>query len=385
MTHMLAEEELIYDWNTCDQELWPSKPPRIVDHTVDAVSDRRRAQENPDGCWDTGQKREVLSHLANLGLETAVVGDWDQRCLRELAASAPLQCAFELGQECAFEAQLPGQVPARIYSSTFHPDFSKHGAVAHPEKIMVLQDCCRQTPSALVQAVSLAKSGGFVGLCLSDDTGRALPVGAFKLVQFVLQVAARLSHPLEIEWSGRNDRGLALANALQAWRAGASAIHSAFFGLGEGSGLVPSELLLVNLKLYGALKRDLTGLRAASEALAALTATEVHPNAPVIGGDAFRTGTGVHAAAIVKAHKKGHDWLADLIYSGIPACQFGYRQIIEVGPMAGASNVQFWLRSNGYPVDEQLVGRILAQAKSSDRVLSENELHQLVGSRHSGQ
>ena len=79
------------------------------------------------------------------------------------------------------------------------------------------------------------------------------------------------------------------------------------------------------------------------------------PNYPVLGDDAFRTATGVHAAAIIKAEAKGADWLADRVYSGVPASLVGRKQGIEIGPMSGLSNVKHLagsegLRSGGHPL-----------------------------------
>ena len=95
----------------------------------------------------------------------------------------------------------------------------------------------------------------------------------------------------------------------------------------------------------------------------------------MFGRDAFRTGTGVHAAAIIKARKKGSEWLADRVYSGVPAGMFGLQQIIEVGPMSGLSNVIYWLDAHGYPQEEALAKEVFQLAKSTNRVLTDDELH----------
>ena len=98
----------------------------------------------------------------------------------------------------------------------------------------------------------------------------------------------------------------------------------------------------------------------------------------MFGRDAFRTATGVHAAAVIKCYKKGDTELADLIYSGVPAGQFGLKQVIEIGPMSGKSNVIFWLESRGLEASEELVTRIYERAKQASAVLSETELMTMV-------
>jgi 2-isopropylmalate synthase len=101
-------------------------------------------------------------------------------------------------------------------------------------------------------------------------------------------------------------------------------------------------------------------------------------NYPLVGDDAFRTATGVHAAAIIKAMHKGDMWLADRIYSGVPAGMFGRKQEICIGFMSGASNVNFWLQHRGIPSDDVLVGEILREAKRLDHILSDEEVMAVV-------
>jgi 2-isopropylmalate synthase len=98
----------------------------------------------------------------------------------------------------------------------------------------------------------------------------------------------------------------------------------------------------------------------------------------VFGKDAFRTATGVHAAAVIKSYKKGDQRLADIVYSGVPAGQFGLEQIIEIGPMSGKSNVIYWLERRGFEPNEERVNRIYDRAKQSSSVLLEEEIMTLV-------
>ena len=97
-----------------------------------------------------------------------------------------------------------------------------------------------------------------------------------------------------------------------------------------------------------------------------------------MGADAFRTGTGVHAAAVIKAFKKGDRWLADRVYSGVPADMVGRHQEIEVGPMSGESNVVFWLESRQIPATPERIQAVFQRAKSVDRVLEEDEIRAVL-------
>jgi 2-isopropylmalate synthase len=177
-----------------------------------------------------------------------------------------------------------------------------------------------------------------------------------------------------VDWHGHNDRGLAIANSLWAVAGGAHQVHGAANSLGERVGNTAMELMLVNLRLMGLIDRDLSQLKEYCETVAKATHTTIPPNYPVIGRDAFRTATGVHAAAIVKAFYKGNTELANIVYSGVPSHLFGLEQIIEIGPMSGRSNVLFWLERHNMPSDAVLVARLLDAAKQSNRVLREDEL-----------
>ena len=101
-------------------------------------------------------------------------------------------------------------------------------------------------------------------------------------------------------------------------------------------------------------------------------------NYPVFGEDAFETGTGVHASAVIKAMRKGDDWLADRVYSGVPAGDFGLKQVIRIGHMAGRSNIIWWLEQNGYEVSDELVSYLFEVAKSQRRNMLDSEVESAV-------
>jgi 2-isopropylmalate synthase len=177
-----------------------------------------------------------------------------------------------------------------------------------------------------------------------------------------------------IDWHGHKDRALSVANSIAAAEAGADRLHGAAIGIGERVGNTPIDLLLVNMQLLGWIDRDLSSLSDYCRFVSEVTGVPLPDNYPVIGRDAFRTGTGVHAAAIIKARAKGEDWLADLVYSGVPASLFGRRQEIEVGPMSGESNVVCWLRDHGIEPEDGLVKAVFARAKESKTLLTEEEI-----------
>ncbi len=244
--------------------------------------------------------------------------------------------------------------------------------------MMVTEDTTRAHPDTLRAIYGAALDEGAEGICLSDTVGHATPDGARHLVRFVKDeiIGAR---PIRLDWHGHNDRGLGLATAVAAWQEGADRLHGTILGIGERCGNVALDQLLINFTLLGKWKGDLSILPALADRVAELVGMEIPANYPVLGHDAFRTGTGVHAAAIVKALRRGDVDLADWVYSAVPAALVNRRQEIEIGPMAGHSNAEYWLELNGYDASHDRIERILHAAKLSNRVLSEHELQALVG------
>ncbi|HKV06369.1 MAG TPA: LeuA family protein [Candidatus Acidoferrales bacterium] len=263
-------------------------------------------------------------------------------------------------------------------------DAVKQAVSAGLPVMYVTEDTIRTDPATIVALYSTAIRAGARAIVLCDTVGHATPRGAYNLVKFAIEKVVKPSgEKIRVDWHGHNDRGLAVANSMAAIAAGADQVHAAALSLGERVGNTPMEMMLVNLKLLGLAnfqRRDLSQLKKYSETVARATNTAIPPNYPIVGRDAFRTQTGVHAAAIAKAYKRDEPDLADAIYSGVPAHLFGLEQIIEIGPMSGRSNVAFWLAKRDVPVTDELIERILAAAKESACVLTEQEILALVNS-----
>lgn len=248
----------------------------------------------------------------------------------------------------------------------------------------VTEDTTRSRPEVLATLFKSAIDHGATRLCLSDTVGHATPDGVRNLIEFTKSVIVSMglkvgAGGIGIDWHGHNDRGLALENAIWALEFGADRVHGTALGIGERVGNAQMELILLNLKLLGELEgQDTTKLVQYCETAARATHWQIPINYPLVGRDAFRTSTGVHAAAIIKAEQKGDAWLADRIYSGVPAGLFGRHQEICIGFMSGVSNVTYWLKKRGIEPSKALVDGILAHAKSCDRILEDDEVMALV-------
>src|SRR6476620_6893670 len=244
--------------------------------------------------------------------------------------------------------------------------------------MFVTEDTTRADPETIRALYTTAIRCGARAVCVCDTVGHATPDGAREVVKFLRSIIDEQGEKVRLDWHGHQDRGLGVINSIAAIQGGADQVHGSALGMGERVGNAPMDQLLVNLKLMGWIDNDLTKLREYCDKAAEACHWTVPLNYPVFGKDASRTATGVHAAAVIKSYRKGDTERADLIYSGVPAGQFGLKQVIEVGPMSGKSNVIFWLETRGVEASEDRVNRIYERAKQATAVLTEEELLELV-------
>ena len=241
--------------------------------------------------------------------------------------------------------------------------------------VFVTEDTTRAFPRVVRDLYATAMGCGARRICIADTVGCATPTVARNLVAFVRGLMAESGQEVRLDWHGHNDRGLGLMTALVALEAGVDRLHGSALGLGERVGNTPLDLLLVNLKLMGRWPGDLAPLSDYVEWTARWTGVQIPWNYPVFGRDAYRTSTGVHASAILKALDQGHDALADVVYSAVPPSWFDKSQIIEVGPMSGESNAIFWLKGHGFEPTQENIAAVMRLAKASNQTLSDDELY----------
>jgi 2-isopropylmalate synthase len=242
----------------------------------------------------------------------------------------------------------------------------------------VAEDTTRADPRSLAALFQTATRAGASRLCLADTVGHATPVGAAAVVRFTKRLLDDWGATAGLDWHGHQDRGLGVACALAAVDAGVTRVHGTALGIGERAGNTPIDQLLVNLVMAGYDDRDLSTLPAYCEAVSRACEVPIPANYPVLGADAFRTATGVHAAAVLKASKKHDRALVDAVYAAVPASLVGREQVIDVGPVSGRSNVIYWLERHGLAASEQVVDRVLAAAKRSNRTLTQEQILEIV-------
>lgn len=398
------ESRLMFDWAKHGSRAarWPSRV-MLYDETL---RDGLQSPSVIDPPLET--KVEILHLMETLGIDCADVGlpgagqrqrDSVLRLCREISSQhlriratcaartvqADIQPIADVAQSSGVPVEVMafiGSSPIRQYAEGWTIDFIVRQACeaitfAIREGLQVTfvtEDTTRSSPEDLRILLTAAIEAGASRICLCDTCGAAVPDGAYNLVAWAAELIAELHADVGIDWHGHRDRGLDLANSLAAIEAGASRVHGTALGIGERVGNTPMEQLLVNLKLIGLRDDDLTHLPDYAALVSSATGVPMPVNLPIVGRDAFRTATGVHAAAVIKAMKRGQDLLANLVYSGVPAHWVGRRQEIEIGPMSGNSNVVHYLGARGLPATPEICAMVLSEAKRSDRVLTEAEV-----------
>ena len=406
----MEEQQLIYDWNSAGRNGGFDWSRARVDLNDETLRDGLQSPSVTDPSLDV--KKRLLHLMADLGIVAADIGlpGAGPRVVEQVRVLAQeirdqklpifpncaartvisdvepiVRVADEIGIKIE-AATFIGSSPIRQYAEDWTLDrilkASEEAvtfAVTHGLPVMyVTEDTTRAKPETIKALYGAAISCGAGRICLADTVGHATPDGVKALVKFVKQEVVG-NKDVKVDWHGHRDRGMGLINCLAAIEAGVDRVHATALGVGERVGNAEMDLLIVNLKLLGAHQGDIRKLPEYCRLVAEAVGVPIPVNYPVIGTDAFRTGTGVHAAAIIKAKKKGHNWLADRVYSSVPAEEFGFEQRIDISPVSGLSNVKYWLQQHGYdPNDEQACRRLFEAAKKTDRVLSDEECHRLL-------
>src|SRR5688572_12343936 len=393
--------DLVYDWNRTDR-------PRPAVVLLDDETLRDGLQSPSVRCPTIDEKLRILRLIDRLGIDTANIGLPGageqvardvERLAREIAgqrlrvaancaartviadirpiaeisqrAGIPIECSAFIGSS-SVRQYVEGWDVDRLLRLT---EEAVGFAVGEGLSVMyVTEDTTRAHPDTLRQLYATAIRAGARRICIADTVGHATPDGAAAVVRFAARVVEECGGGIGIDWHGHRDRDFAVINSLAALEAGATRLHGAAIGIGERVGNTPMDTLLVNLVLLGYIERDLSALVEYCEVVSAATGVPIPPNYPVVGRDAFRTATGVHAAAVIKAFRKNDRPLVDAVYSGVPASLVGREQQIDVGPMSGKSNVVYWLETRGLPATEDVVERVFARAKASAAVLTEEEI-----------
>ena len=406
----MDKDKLIYDWNV--KGVWPPKPPQKIHLNDETLRDGLQSPSAKTPAID-----DMVTHLHNcaaVGIHALNIGlpgagphveKQVERLAREIRDNrlplAPNCAARTVKADIEPIARVSQKIGIPIEAATFigsssirmevegwDLDFllkAVREAITLVKKeglpsMFVTEDTVRATPEVIEALYGTAIDLGADRIVVCDTTGHIAPWGVSNLLGFIFKLVERKGArgKVKVDWHGHMDRGLGVMNNLAALMAGADRIHGTALGIGERAGNAPLDLTMVNLKLMGWIENDLTGLGRYVRHAAEICGFLIPSTYPVFGSDAFETATGVHAAAVIKALRRNDTWLANRVYSGVPADEFGLSQKILVGPMSGKSNVVFWLEAHGYDADEKTVDAIFKAAKDSDRILTAEEIEAIV-------
>src|SRR5688572_9509559 len=411
------EHELIYDWNSVEK-IAPLSPRRRIQFLDETLRDGIQSPSVVDPSID--DKLRLVDLANDLGIDTMDIGlpGAGKRAIEDVTTIAThirdaklaikpscaarthqndIQAIVDISQKVGIEIEVLcfiGSSPIRQYAEDWDlprmlqlsADAIDLGRKYNLPVAYVTEDTTRSRPDVLHKLFTNAVEHGAARLIVCDTVGHATPDGIRNLLRFTRNLLDGTGHSeVGIDWHGHNDRGLGVVNSIFAIEYGADRIHGTALGIGERVGNAALDQILLNLKLLGELPdRDLSKLLLWCQTASRATHVPIHPQYPLAGTDAFRTATGVHAAAIIKAEKKGHAWLADRIYSGVPAGMFGREQEIEVGHYSGESNVVYWLKKRGYEPSAELVAAVFGAAKKGNHVLTDDEIHNIIREHQAG-
>ncbi len=403
-----SKEELIHDWNMVGSPALSVG--QVIEFDDETLRDGIQSPSVLDP--DIDMKIKILHCMEDLGIQGVDIGlpgagpravEDVTRLAKEIADArmkiepncaartvrADIQPIIDISQKVGVPIEAStfiGSSPIRQYAEDWdldrmlrHTEDSVNFAVENGLSVMyVTEDTTRARPEVLRKLYTTAIECGARRICFSDTVGHATPHGAAQLITFARELVADTGEDVKVDWHGHRDRGLSVPNCLAAIAAGANRVHGCALGIGERVGNAPMDLLLVNFKLLGLIDNNLTKLPEYCNLVSEACGVPIPKNYPVIGEDAFRTATGVHAAAVIKAYAKGDAWLANRIYSSVPAEEIGREQKIEIGHMSGKSNVIFWLRKRGLDPKDAVVEAIFKKAKSLNRLLTDDEIHKVI-------
>lgn len=409
------DDNLIYDWNTVEG----SPPERRAPIEFDDETLRDGLQSPSVINPSIDSKLRILHLIAAIGIDSADIGlpgagphvvEHTERLAREIVDAklnirpncaartvvADVKPIADISQRVGIPIEactFIGSSPIRQYAENWTLDMMLRSTeeavtfgVGEGLPVMyVTEDTVRAHPDTLRRLFETAIRAGASRLCLCDTVGHATPPGVRALIRWTQRLVAELGADVKIDWHGHQDRGLGVINTIAAVEAGADRVHATGLGIGERCGNTPMDQLLVNLKLLGYIDNDLSALGDYCHTISDAVGVPIPANYPVIGEDAFRTGTGVHAAAVIKALRRNDLMLANMVYSGVPAHLFGREQVIEVGPMSGKSNVVYWLEKHGIEASDEVVDRVFQAAKDAHSILRDDEILALTRAHASSQ
>jgi len=211
------------------------------------------------------------------------------------------------------------------------------------------QDASRAEPEFLADFARVAWEAGAKRIRFADTVGRLAP----SQIAAALAPIQRVAPKIEVEFHGHNDLGLATANALAAYEAGAHAVSVTVNGLGERAGNVALEELVMAMRIVHNIGElvDCSKLAALSDLVARAADRPIPAQKPVVGGAVFLHESGIHCSGLLRDERSYEAFAPSFVGRERPA--------FVLGNHTGAAAVTAALQAQGMQVSSE-VARVIA-------------------------
>ncbi|MBP2653056.1 MAG: leuA 6 [Firmicutes bacterium] len=321
-----------------------------------------------------GDEADSVRAIANLGLKASIMA-WNRAKIDDIKAS--LACgvtALEISaptSDILIRQKLRSSRQVVLNNMAQAVDYAKqHGVYVS----VGAEDTTRSDEEFVIQYTHVAKQAGADRLRYCDTVGIMDPLTIFDRINRL-----RKEVPIDIEVHTHNDFGLATANAIAAFQAGASFISTTVLGLGERAGNAALEEVIMALKhiLHIPTTFNTTKLQATCNYVASAANRIIPVSKPIIGAGVFSHESGIHTDAIMKDPST---------YEAFNPIETGLERHFVIGKHSGSTVLRQRMAQLGFELDKAAAVRLLASVRAFSvrykRSLTDTELIHLYETLH---
>lgn len=438
-----GELPMDFDWNTQPHplsrvpKLLPADPkPQQILHTKLVAEDLRDGLHGVPNYPEVPKMLEYVGVLSQLGIDTMTVGIYTgdgkiNNSIKKLLGSmrdqypqvSPIVLSLAREDSINWAADCKqinqnlqaivfmGSAPSRMIAQEWTQDYvlrqlalSTKQAVKHDIDVIGATEHTTQTPpDFLKKIIKTQVDNGAKSFCAADTIGIARPIGAYRQVRFIKKTLKEMGREdVLVEWHGHRDTGNETANAMWAISAGADRIHIVSWGYGERAGNTKLETVMINMTNI----LEENGIKSPWERKMLSKVLNLYsdlvnipsPTHGTMGANSQETSLGIHTDAKLKAERLADEAREDgetelaakleqmgrRIYTAVDPESVGKEETISVGPWSGKSTVILAARHLGIKniPSEKTIANILKTTRSFGRVLTPQELRNLLANNH---
>jgi 2-isopropylmalate synthase len=166
------------------------------------------------------------------------------------------------------------------------------------------EDATRSDPDFLARVVEAAIKAGATTINLPDTVGYALPEDMERMYSSIRNRVPGVENVI-LSTHNHNDLGLAVANTIASFRAGARQVECTINGIGERAGNASLEEIIMAVRtrqdaIPYSNRITTQHLLRTSKLLSAITGFDVQPNKAIVGRNAFAHEAGIHQDGVLK-------------------------------------------------------------------------------------